>query len=166
MDLLGQASIGYDTDLQPGATVFVAQEVEKLTGNVVNKNVLIGTIRNDEGKTVKFESLEIFSGDNRDIEISVVDETGAVVDLTGSSVLMSVKKFIKDVSYVFQKSSATPAEITITNPTGGVFVVFLVPADTQLLAAGLYEFDVQLTTAADKVFTVVRGQLKIKRDVT
>jgi hypothetical protein len=69
-------------------------------------------------------------------------------------------------SAVIVKTSANAGEIDLTDPTNGVAEINLVPGDTSGLSPGSYIFDVQMTTGASKVHTLLKGTLSLEQDVT
>jgi len=60
-------------------------------------------------------------------------------------------------TFLIQKTTANGG-ITITNATGGLASVSLLPADTLALAAATYFFDVLVTGAGNVKSTVTQGQ--------
>jgi len=110
---------------------------------------------------------EIFRGDDKTLEVVVKDQDGNVVDITGSSIRCTVKEHETDpdTEAKISKSSDTPSEITLTDPTQGKFEVYFVPTDTDNLL-GDYVYDIQIETSAGKKYTVLKGFFKVKMDVT
>lgn len=111
-------------------------------------------------------NIEIYRGDNRTFKVTVTDGAGGAVDITGATIIFSVKEDISDTDYEIQKTSAQGSEITITDAGNGIYEVYLIPADTQNMDLGVYEYDSQLTTSASKVYTTVRGEFTVQGDVT
>jgi hypothetical protein len=73
-----------------------------------------------------------------------------------------------DVSAVIQKDSGTDSNLTITDESGGLATLKLIPIDTSGLPpydVPLY-YDLQAVDVNDDVFTVLRGTLLVKPDVT
>lgn len=74
----------------------------------------------------------VFEGDDQNLNVTVLDENGAVVNISTASAIdwkMSVDEFTSPVI-----SKALAAGITITNGPAGIFQVALVGADTDGLA--------------------------------
>lgn len=156
MDLLAVMGNGFDTDkpetVGEGVDIVVVTELE-------------GIIK-ETGPVSQQQNIELYRGDNRTFEVTVKDDDGNAVNITGASIKFSVKERISDSGYKFQKSSAQASEITITDAANGVYEVYLVPDDTQTLDIGSYEYDSQLTTSTGKVYTVVRGEFTILAEIT
>ncbi|MFQ5647323.1 MAG: BppU family phage baseplate upper protein [bacterium] len=112
------------------------------------------------------KEINLYRGDDRTLEISVTDSQGQPVDLTGSSLKFSVKQSSSDVAYLVQKSSDFSSEISITDPIGGVFQIYLVPGDSNGLTPGAYQYDIELTSSAGKIYTVLRSELTVMDDIT
>lgn len=110
------------------------------------------------------QNIEIYRGDNRTFLVAVKDGDGAVVDITGASIKFSVKEEISDTDYVIQKTVGSG--ITITGAANGIYEVYLVPADTQNIDVGVYEYDSELTTAAGNVYTLIRGEFTVQAEIT
>lgn len=155
MDLLSSMSSGFDTDASrvPGGGVQVVV-VTELDGIIT-----------EEGPVAQRQNVEIYRGDNRTFKIIAKDADGAVVNITGATAIFSVKKKLIDAAYIFQKTTANPAQISITEPTDGELEVYILPADTQEETPGDYEYDCQLTTSGN-VYTIVIGRFKIHSEVT
>lgn len=95
----------------------------------------------------------------------------APVDITSATIWFTAKADIDDVdaSASFQKTSASG--ISITDATNGKFTVTVAASDTSGLTGFLYQekrlaYDLQVKTAAGQIFTVARGALVVKQQVT
>ena len=98
------------------------------------------------------------------------------LDLTGGILVFTMKAWRVDGrpvsadAVVIRKTSDDTSEIEILSQvdaaTKGQAVIHLLPQDTKFLAPGVYRYDVQLTTAAGKVYTVVSDQLYLRDDVS
>jgi hypothetical protein len=78
------------------------------------------------------KTLKIVRGVTKTIELTVRDEDGALVNLTGATVHLRMKLDINDDDPAFAKSSAEPAEASVLDQDlfKGKARFFLVPADT------------------------------------
>jgi len=97
----------------------------------------------------------IAKGSTKTLELSVIDAVDAPVNLTGAIVTFTVKKSITDVTAQIVKSSTDVDEILITNPTGGVARIFLIPTDTSTKATGRYIFDIWVELSGGKKYQVI-----------
>ena len=95
---------------------------------------------------------------NKTVQATLISG-GAPVDLTGADVKLLVKRRMsdEDESAEITKSSADPAQITITDPTNGVFEVYFVPADTADLTPGRHHFDIRIKLSSGKQYVVPSG---------
>jgi len=107
-------------------------------------------------------------GDNEVYDLTVVDATGARIDLTTATLKFTVKTDAKDKQYIVQKTTGSG----ITNldqgspTTKGKATIALLPADTaKLLAPKTLYFDVEMTLGGI-VTTVVSGDLSLVADIT
>lgn len=111
----------------------------------------------------------IHAGDDYDMSFTA-SRVGVPFDLTGALIHFTVKEdSIKlDANAKLQLSSAQIAEIDITNPTQGAFVVKLVGtgAKTTANVVGEYPYDIQVKLASGKKITLVRGVIEFLEQQT
>ena len=121
-------------------------------------------------------------GDDRDYDLYVVAPAASpaaqaqAIDLTGAELIYTLKllrpdgKSVHADPVVVRKTSGDTAEIEILDQTQaatkGRATIHLMGADTKFLVPGVYGYDVQVRTAANKVYTVARGRLYLAGDVT
>lgn len=85
----------------------------------------------------------------------------ALVDMTGGSARLTVKKKKSDTANILQKTGV------VQSPgTAGQVLFSIVPADTASVVPDQYFYDVQVTTAAGLVYTVIASTFELKYDVT
>lgn len=111
--------------------------------------------------------LDIFRGNNKTFEVSIKDESGQNLDLTGATVYFMVKESVKDedASAKISKSSAVAGQIVITNAIGGLCEIYLVPADTSSLPVKRYVYEVKVGLADGRKYTVAMDEFVIKHVV-
>lgn len=116
------------------------------------------------------ENLRFIRGTSKTYRVTVVDDDGERVDLTGATAHFRVKLTIDDVSAVITKISTTPAQITILTQSGttlGQYDVFIVPGDTSMLAPATYVYDSFVVLASGKRYCVLEpAEFVIERAVT
>jgi hypothetical protein len=114
--------------------------------------------------TTSTSRISFFRGDSHTITVYVKQRDNAgvlqAIDLTNAVAVLSVKERGTATEYVLQ------TDCSVVTPVSGVLEVAFTPEDTQNLKPGLYVYDVQVTLANQKVYTVVKDQLEIKEDVT
>jgi hypothetical protein len=114
------------------------------------------------------QRLEIPRGDTRRFQVTVTDEAGLPVNLSGATIYFTVrKKFASsadDTDAVFQKSVG--AGITITDAAAGVIALVIDPADSRSLPKIVLLYDLQVITAAGDTITPALGDVAINPDVT
>jgi len=124
----------------------------------------------EECSTMAEQSIKIYRGENRTIRVTVKDETGELVNLTGGIAYFRVKKDLADNVAVISKSSVTPSEITLLTQSGstlGQFEVYLVPTDTSTLIATVYKYDCWFVNSTGKRYAVVGADsFQVQRAVT
>lgn len=107
------------------------------------------------------QNFTITSGDSKTLRVSVVDQDGAAVDLTGASAVWAVATS-RSTPILLQK--ATPASITITDGPGGLLEVTLDPADTDSFA-GSYYHELQIVDNEGRKSTALTGTLNVRHDL-
>lgn len=90
-------------------------------------------------------TVQLTRGDTAEFVISIANRTDGSEYYVqeGDTLTLSLKKTVKDNSYVLQKTAV------------GTNVIRIEPADTAELAFTKYVYDVQLTTAGGDVYTVI-----------
>lgn len=101
-------------------------------------------------------SIELTRGDTARLAVTLTQEDGTEYTIQpGDSLTLSLKKSVKDAIVVLQK--------VITGET----TFCIQPKDTAGLDFAKYKYDVQLTTAAGEVYTVIApNTFKIAAEVT
>lgn len=100
-------------------------------------------------------AIEIYQANTRLIPVTVTDETGLELDITGAALEYN----IKTIGGREVVSKSVGAGITITNGVLGQCEVLLTPTDTAL-PFGQYVHELKVTTA-DGAFTVFHEDLTI-----
>lgn len=102
-------------------------------------------------------------GDAKSYRVTVKDEAGALVDLTGATIKAQFRKHPHSPPAITKEIGS--GIVVEGAPTGGVFRIDIAPADTTALGnwRQVYGFDVQVTKDAKPV-TVARGTLTIEPD--
>lgn len=86
----------------------------------------------------------VFLGESKTYLLTVYDEDGELLDLSGSTVRFHVAPKAGDPP-VITKTSAVPTEIEIQPQSGstlGQAKIFILPADTSTPGVGVYVYDV------------------------
>lgn len=101
-------------------------------------------------------------GDDKVYELTVTDrKTGAIVNITGSTIKMTWKASKDDATNFLQKT------FTLTDPANGVAEVAIDAADTVSLTEKTeFYFDVQITKSSGKIETLLEGKFTVLVDVT
>lgn len=89
-------------------------------------------------------SIELTRGDTARLAVSLAQEDGTEYEVQpGDILVLSLKKSVNDAVAAMQKTIS------------GSNIFHIQPADTAGLAFGKYKYDVQLTTEAGEVYTVI-----------
>ena len=104
-------------------------------------------------------NLEVNKGNDKTLNISVVDSDANIIDLTNGVLTFRVQDWQE--KQLFTKTSTTTAEIEITDATGGLASIYIIPGDTSAQTAGMYIFYINFTNAAGKIYTINQGEFQI-----
>jgi len=113
------------------------------------------------------ENINVFRGDSKTIEKTLVDSDGVAVDITSAEFRFSVKKdrLLADTDALISKDNVGGGGITIVDATTGKFKVEIDAADTAIEARD-YQYDIQIKESTNKVTTMFTGIFTIELDVT
>lgn len=113
--------------------------------------------------------IEIFKGNDKQWLATAKNSAGVAQDITGAAITFSVKKTLDSNKVLFTRKNTaaggSSAEIDDTDLANGQFTVIFVPANTQNLEPGEYEYDVNIVVSG-KEYTGAQDQLEIKDTVT
>lgn len=103
--------------------------------------------------------ITMFAGDTKTLQVTVKDENGDAVDLTGASIRWQASRSVNKRPADLEKSVGDG--ITITDATAGRFDVTLDSADTEDLRGDFYH-EAEVIDASGNVSTVFTGTLTIE----
>lgn len=104
--------------------------------------------------------ITFYRGDTAVINLTISD-----TDLTGGAVFFTAKSEI-DNDATDSTAVITKKVTSHSNPTAGVTAITLSSSDTNTVAPGTYQYDIQVVLASGVVTTVQVGKLEVKGDVT
>lgn len=116
------------------------------------------------------ETLILTRGDDRTLELTIVDKEGAAVNLTDTYLWFTAKVSLNDSddeAVIFKTTGG--GGITITDASGGLAEITLAPIDTINIPGrqSLTLFwDLQSKSSSDKITTLDGGTMVIKAGVT
>lgn len=107
--------------------------------------------------------ISLYRGDSKALTLTFTDEDDAVVNITGGTVVFTVKhsKDDADSAAIMQKTVTSH-----TNPTGGVSKVSITGDDTKNITPGVYRYDIQLALTGGVKKTVAFGDFEVLADIT
>lgn len=105
------------------------------------------------------KNFTINQGDSYYLTVIHVDEDGEteIPFESGDRIIFSARKKLNQKKYDIQSKPASLVD--------GEFIIQLTPEDTNV-ALGEYYYDIQLITASEDVYTILKGMLTIEWDVT
>jgi hypothetical protein len=112
-------------------------------------------------------AVTVIRGTNKTLALTVKDSAGEVIDLTGSTIYMTVRLKETDEGCLFQKISSDPAQIEIPNPTDGTAKIYISPSDTAGKKPTRYVYDILIIlSSAERHVVVGPAVFEIKAGVT
>jgi hypothetical protein len=106
------------------------------------------------------QNFSMTAGDSKNVVITVSNDEGIALNLTGASVKWALKKRVTSTENELYKTNTDG--ITITDAANGVITIKLVPVDTTTLN-GTYHHECEVTDANGNVSTVTVGSASISR---
>lgn len=113
--------------------------------------------------SARSQDLVVFKKNDITISVTVTDQDGNVVDITGGTVTLTVKENYGD---------ADPGALQIivlsgalTDPANGQTNIVIADTDTTSVDVGNYLYDIQLNTAGGDIYTLVLGNFLLKDKV-
>jgi hypothetical protein len=107
------------------------------------------------------EDIEIRRGDDYELQVTLVDESGNVINNSNFTALMQLRR-----------APSTAVVIELTGDDGltlggadGIITIALTNEQTALLL-GVYVYDLEIVDAQDKVWTPLYGSISITADVS
>lgn len=157
------------------------QEIHRFATKLITKNVLRATFREVDRKIARISttgapmtnallpenSISIYKGASKTIELLIQDENKVALNLTGCRLILSIKRFDTDAYPILQKDTNNGAQGEIYEPLEGKVRFYFVPSDTLSLNPDQYVFDVWLIDADNDQYPVIpRSTFQIIRGVT
>jgi len=102
---------------------------------------------------------EIYSGDSKNLLVTVTDENNNPVNITGAQ---SIVWALISSDKVILRKTLSAGEITIINGPGGIFRISIAVADTTKLA-GKYQHECRLVTADGASGIIFTGTLTVNK---
>ena len=107
-------------------------------------------------------TLTIKRGDDIELEFTFKDIDGNAIDLTGSRVYFTVKRYANDLDGV---ALITKDDDFDGDGTDGICEVWLEAGDTNI-SIGVYSYDIQIKDHEGYIFSSEVGKLKVVKDIT
>tara|TARA_R110000796_G_scaffold31104_4_gene82731 strand:- start:1296 stop:1637 length:342 start_codon:yes stop_codon:yes gene_type:complete len=106
-----------------------------------------------------YSNLLVDQGSTFRANVDVTDSDGNELNLTNYTVAAQLRKN-------YSSTTAVEFTATISNATSGVLEIFLSDTQTDLLKAGRYVYDVEITSPGGEVTRVLEGQIEVSPGVT
>ncbi len=109
------------------------------------------------------QNFELVSGNDKVLRFTTKDEDGAIVDLTGSTIIWALAASDKAKKRIIEYTS--PVQVTLTDPTAGLFEVAILSADTEPLKERDYYHEARMTNALGRKITLAYGTVSLRSNV-
>ncbi len=140
---------------------YLAGEPEIFNGTLISREIFeISLDRFARINPMIYQSLFLYSNNSKEYVIYVKDRNLVPIDLTGASAKMTFRATKSNPNIALELTGTIPV------PTQGEVRFNVLPSDTETLEIRQYVFDVQITTAASKIYTVLEGVLTLKQSVS
>lgn len=113
----------------------------------------------------------MYAGNIRELEYTITDEdnAGVALNITNFRIKWAISALAADGSFsttpTLVKDSNVGTQIVKTNPTGGVCLVTLEPADTAALGGRTFYLELEVFDPSDKPVVVATGTLEVRRNI-
>lgn len=107
--------------------------------------------------TIPGQNVEVYKGDTKTLVIDIKDTNSTIVDITGVAVNYVVYKGTSGTVVI---TKTTISGVSITDPSNGIFEIYLLPVDTENLL-GYYLHECEITDTSNNVSTVFTGKFTI-----
>lgn len=114
--------------------------------------------------TAATENLLIDQGADWFVNFTYQDSTGVAINLTGYTAAMQLRSEPTDLTAALSLSSPSSG-ITITGATGLV-AIHATATQTGNIGAGVYYYDLEITSPTSVVTRLVQGQVTVSAQVT
>jgi len=140
---------------------------DELLGVLVSRTSCVGIINRYPVRrsAVPYEAIELYADNDRTLRVFVKDADLDIIDLTGATAVFTMKETKQSTIPSVQKSTAVPAQGQIGAADEGEVLFFILPADTASLDIRQYVFDVEVTLASGKAYTVLEGTINLLQPV-
>jgi hypothetical protein len=109
------------------------------------------------------QDFAMWSGDTKNVRITVYDENDAVFNISGCTIRWRLMR--SKMASASLVTKATGSGIVITDGPNGLFTVTLAPTDTASLNHGRYYHEAEVVDGSGNVATVTVGEITINRDI-
>jgi len=117
--------------------------------------MMSGGVSGSTGMLGDSNVIEVYGADSAEFLLTIVDDAGEIVDLTGAFIGFTVKTRISDEHYIFRKTTDQAAEIEITTPRAGEATIKLTGLETECMDCKSYLYDVRVVLASGFRQTVI-----------
>lgn len=97
----------------------------------------------------------IYKGSSKTLDLQVLDQNNSPVNITGSTITLTVRKKAPDLLPLIFKSSTDATQVIITFPEVGKAQIFILPSDTKTLDARVYVFDIWITLGSGLRYPII-----------
>lgn len=138
-----------------------------LSGIIILEEILYGVVNNHPiGRSaVPFESIELYSNNDRTFRVFVKTPDLNIVDLTNAEGVFTVKKSHSESEVVFSKSTKVDGEGELGSRDVGEMFFYVLPSDTDKIPVSQYVYDVKIVLPSGRVYTIIEGVINLKKSL-
>lgn len=106
--------------------------------------------------------ITIIKGDDKNLVVTVTDDNGDAIDITGYTIFFTAKTNQDDID----ANAVISKDVTShTSPSEGISTIALASSDTDV-TAGRYWYDIQIKDTSGKITSTSPYTLTITQDIT
>jgi hypothetical protein len=111
------------------------------------------------GIFVKMATQTIYTTNTYDQQITITDVDGVAVDITGGTVILTVRDYLDGIM-------ATTTTTSHDTPTSGITTLSFTATETALFTVGVFRYDIRFESSVGSKWTVITGMMNVSERET
>lgn len=110
------------------------------------------------------QNIELYTGDDLDLRVTVTDENDAALDITSATATYTVKDAPGGASLFTPKTVGSG--IALTTPASGILTISIASANTRYARGDRdYFHELEIVLANGKTYTAFNGRFRLRRSI-
>ena len=111
------------------------------------------------GIFVKMATQTIYTTNTYDQQITITDVDGVAVDITGGTVILTVRDYLDGIM-------ATTTTTSHDTPTSGITTLSFTATETAVFTVGVFRYDIRFESSVGSKWTVITGMMNVSERET